>query len=515
MAFTGADDTVPWVVWYEQDDSGVGLHNNEMVFAAKATSTSSADGQFQWTAVGINGTGLLDTSGSTPTNNKPFGSCATSTAAEEACSVNANADADADAEDPSIASGTMTAGNPTVPWIVWDEGSAASPNNNGVFVARLVGAGAAARFVIANAGQPIGTGDRADITFSGNTPYVTWHHNGQIVVGHFATPDQFVNDPAPVGSNETDTVRAPISSACIATPFNGDGSTCQAGAVGTPFFLYTDGNSSNAKLLADAYQPDTIVTAAPSNIATIGGMLNGSVNPEGAAVNTSFQFGPTTAYGSTTAAQKSAVSDSPAAFSANLAGLAPGTTIHYRAVVTSDFGTSFGGDQTLTTLSANGNESVGNAHVKGTAASVRVACAGVSGQTCSFAFRMTVTKKIRGHKVIAITARKKPKTRKIVTTVGSAHGLTLAAGQSAVVRVSLNGTGKRLLSSRRKLKVTLDVTRSTAVGAPRPSRGRLPSRRRSTRSTTDHRADRPVPRPRGDRGSGRSPCSVQFRAKAR
>ena len=60
MAFTGANDTVPWVVWYEQNNSTDGLHNNEMVFAAKATTNGAADGQFQWTAVGLTGTGLLD-----------------------------------------------------------------------------------------------------------------------------------------------------------------------------------------------------------------------------------------------------------------------------------------------------------------------------------------------------------------------------------------------------------------------------------------------------------------------
>src|SRR5947209_5112781 len=127
-----------------------------------------------------------------------------------------------DAEDPRVAAGTMTPGNPTVPWIVWDEGTAAAPNNNDVFVARLVGAGAAARFVIANGGQPIGTGDRADITFSGNTPYVTWHHDGSVVTDTSppltrssrtmlrsarARPTRFVprspRDASPIGSATT------------------------------------------------------------------------------------------------------------------------------------------------------------------------------------------------------------------------------------------------------------------------------------------------------------------------
>ena len=101
---------------------------------------------------------------------------------------------------------------------------------------------------------------------------------------------------------------------------------------------------------------------------------------------------------------------------------------------------------------------LGKAKVTGTTARVRVSCKGVAGATCKLAFRMTVTEKLRGHKIIAITARKKPKTRKVIVTVGTARTITLVAGQSRVVKVSLNARGKRLLASRHTLKVTLDVT---------------------------------------------------------
>ena len=480
MAFTGANDTVPWVVWYEVSNnaptahpSGIGLRDNEMVFAAKATPpsvttppTGTVDGGFNWTAVGRTGTpgtGVLDAS--SPPHN--FGPCAVDQNTEASCSI--NNDPTKDAEDPRVAAGTMTPGNPTVPWIVWDEGTAATPNNNDVFVARLVGVGAAARFVIANSGQPIGTGDRADITFSGNTPYVTWHHNGSVVTGHFTTPDAFVKDNAPVGTGAPDTVRAPISSGCIADPFSTDGAACQANALGTPFFLFTDGNS---KLFADAYQADNQLTAPATNVTTSTATLNGSVNPEGAAVNVSFQFGKDINYGSSTPAQKIGVSNSATAFSANLSGLAPGTTIHYRAVITSDFAPPVvGADQKFTTASppppGNGHTSVGHARVRGTSAFVRVSCTGAAGATCKLKFRMTVTEKLRGHKIIAITARKRPKIRKVVVTVGSAPGLTLTAGQSKVVKVSLNRLGKRLLARRHTLKVTLHVTQILGRGRSR------------------------------------------------
>jgi hypothetical protein len=54
IAFTGANDGVPWVVWYEQGNTGLsGLANNEMVFAAKGLSDGvAANGGFHWVAVG-------------------------------------------------------------------------------------------------------------------------------------------------------------------------------------------------------------------------------------------------------------------------------------------------------------------------------------------------------------------------------------------------------------------------------------------------------------------------------
>jgi hypothetical protein len=343
IAFTGANDSVPWVVWYETGNSAVGgLHNNEMVFAAKgvapsttAPPTGTVDGGFNWIAVGTVGTGVLDASAG-------GGSCAASGSAEAACSLNVSPSAEA--EDPRVAAGTMTAGNPTAPWVVWDEGSG-TPNNNSVFVAHLVNG----QFVIANSGNPIGTGDRADITFSGLTPYVTWHHNNQIVTGHFANPNSFIKDNAPVGTTALDTVRAPISSGCTANPFNSDGTACQGGAIGTPFFLYTDGNASTAKLFSDAYQTDVPLATAPTAVGTTTATLNATVNPQGGPVAVQFEFGPTTAYGNKTATQTIVPTDATTPFTASVTSLPSATTIHYRAVATTDFGNVDGTDQTLTT----------------------------------------------------------------------------------------------------------------------------------------------------------------------
>jgi hypothetical protein len=343
------------VVWYETGPTRLsGLHGNEMVFAAKGVSdTGTTDGGFHWVAVGNSLQEQLDTSGA----NK-FGSCAVSAANEAGCSLNSNPAANA--EDPRVAAGTMTAGNPTAPWVVWDETVAGVSS---IFVSRLVG-GPTGHFVIANGGKPISTpkvnATRPDITFSRNTPYVTWREPvagagfDHMFVGHFAGANNpvFVLDSSTTQltpSSQAD-VREPISSSCTANPFNSDGSNCQGstGTAATPFLLYTKGTSPRS-LFGSGYSPTNLVTNPASAITSSGATLNGSVNPAGASALYSFDYGTTTAYGQTTVAHRLPVSNVPTSFSAAVSGLASGTTYHFRAVVRTDFGTFRGADRTFTT----------------------------------------------------------------------------------------------------------------------------------------------------------------------
>ncbi len=167
IAFTGKEDSVPWVVWYENGFSEVtGLSSHELVFAAKAVPDETADGHLHWVVVGRGGEGSLNNKGT-----HKLGGCAETLAKEEACSLNSNPSADA--KDPRVAAGTMTHGKATVPWVAWDEtvGSVRE-----VFVARLNPE--SGRFELANGAAPISTSGvnstRPDITFSGNTPYLSW-----------------------------------------------------------------------------------------------------------------------------------------------------------------------------------------------------------------------------------------------------------------------------------------------------------------------------------------------------
>ncbi|MGZ4165801.1 MAG: hypothetical protein ACXVFO_04275 [Solirubrobacteraceae bacterium] len=466
IAFTGAQDAVPWVVWYEKDATGTlggpnQLRSNEMVFAAKGVNDPTADGQLHWQVVGNNAQGELDTTGTAPQN---FGSCAANAANEAQCSL--NADPTVDAEDPRVAAGTMNSANPTVPWVAWDE---LVGSEHRVFVSRLVGAGAAARFVLANGGQPISPAGvdatRPDITFSGNTPYVTWRSDSGGVAtgstGHFvnAANPTFVTDNSniPLTPTAQADVREPISSGCTANPFNADGAACQGAAVGTPFFLFTNGTSPRS-LLADAYQPSAPVTGGASGVGQNTATVSGNVNPEGARASVSFQFGTTTAYGQSTAPQLTAADNAADTFSATLSGLPANTTIHYRAVVASDFGTQVGADQTLTTLAppspVPGRASVGHAKVSGTTVSVPITCKGAT--SCTVSLKLTVTETLRGRKIIAVSARKAKLTHK--TVIPGTASATIKAGRKATVRISLNRTGRSLLAAHHRLAAKLSVT---------------------------------------------------------
>jgi hypothetical protein len=257
ITFTGPSDTVPWVVWYEVNGGGAFGVKNERVFAAKAVNTGAVsgvvDGGFHWAAVG-KGTGApqpLDTSAT------GAGPCLASKANENLCTLNKKATADA--EDPAVAAGTMSAGVATVPWVVWSE---QVHKTFQIFVARLVNG---THFQIVNGGKPVSTGKtnatNPDISFAKLTPYITWHqrvgHTFKLFVGHFknaANPKFVLDSPGGIARSKaglTLGVFSPISSDCTANTFNGDGSACQGGAKGIPFFLFNDGAKGKRKIFAE------------------------------------------------------------------------------------------------------------------------------------------------------------------------------------------------------------------------------------------------------------------------
>jgi len=92
------------------------------------------------------------------------------------------------------------------------------------------------------------------------------------------------------------------------------------------------------------------VTLDASDIETHSVTLNGTVNPGLLSTTVGFEYGLSTDYGSTIASEQSTISgDSPVNVTAELTGLTPGTTYHFRTSAENSLGTVYGEDKTFTT----------------------------------------------------------------------------------------------------------------------------------------------------------------------
>lgn len=454
IAFTGAGDVVPWVVWYEEGPAGnvPSGHSNEMVFAARALG-GEGDGGFHWQVVGSSATGALDASAN-------GGSCGESAANEAACSLNANANANA--EDPRVAAGTMNPASSTVPWVAWDE---VSGGVDQIFVSRLVGT----HFELANHGAPISVtsspSTRPDITFSGNTPYVSWREDtgGSVdegFYGHFvnAANPTFVLDQAnvPLAPSAQADVREPISSSCTANPFDADGAGCQGGALGTPFFLSTNTVGSRLALFGNAYQSGAPTTGDASSVTANSATVSGSVNPEGGPVTVQFQYGTSTAYGQTTSPQGIAPANAATPFSATLSGLAPGSTVHYRAVVNTDFATLFGADRTLPKSTAKAPKLELKIAKESLGKLLRTAKLGVTA-TLDEKAKLTLNGAAK------LRVRRHGKARTKLTPIFTQATVSLSGPGKKNVELALSHKGRKVLAHLRKATVVITGT-ATADG---------------------------------------------------
>jgi formylglycine-generating enzyme required for sulfatase activity len=128
------------------------------------------------------------------------------------------------------------------------------------------------------------------------------------------------------------------------------------------FTIFLLGSSGYQNIVADqAYLSGLVITVSSAPIVTTGAAtaitttaatLNGTVNPNGLATTAKFEYGLTTAYGSSTNVALSPNNGVAAqAVSAMLTGLQAGLTYHYRLTATNGDGTALGNDATFATAS--------------------------------------------------------------------------------------------------------------------------------------------------------------------
>jgi len=154
-----------------------------------------------------------------------------------------------------VTAGTRAPGGATVPWTAFSED--VGGGRHGIFISCLVGGD---DFELLNGGNPVSPADQdasqPDITFFGNTLYVSWtaKHGDETrgFVGHFDAAGAFILDtPGGIrvgrsrghghghGPASLIDARVPVSSSCTADPFTKDGATCTAGDLNAPFYTFT------------------------------------------------------------------------------------------------------------------------------------------------------------------------------------------------------------------------------------------------------------------------------------
>ncbi|MGH2927410.1 MAG: hypothetical protein ACRDL8_04350, partial [Solirubrobacteraceae bacterium] len=100
---------------------------------------------------------------------------------------------------------------------------------------------------------------------------------------------------------------------------------------------------------ASAASSPTVVTRPATKVTDTTAVLKGNVDPNGRATDYVFSYGPTTGYGSATAAHPAGSGARMVAVTQTLSGLTPGTVYHFRISALSSAGSSAGADRTFTT----------------------------------------------------------------------------------------------------------------------------------------------------------------------
>jgi len=104
--------------------------------------------------------------------------------------------------------------------------------------------------------------------------------------------------------------------------------------------------------LTNSCTAPTASTSPATDITSTLATLNGTINANGSSTSVTFEYGTTTSYGNEITATESPVTGSSStAVSASISGLISNTIYHYRVKAVNCGGTTYGSDQTFTTLS--------------------------------------------------------------------------------------------------------------------------------------------------------------------
>lgn len=205
-------------------------------------------------------------------------------------------------------------------------------------------------------------------------------------------------------------------------------------------------------------------TDAAGNVTQTSATLLGAVNPVGFPTTYFFEWGTTTGYGNRIPATDAGAGSGTEAqaVAQDLAGLAPGTTVHYRLVAANSFGAVGGNDQSFTTLAqfTGVRLRVRTLTVRrGRFIVVPIPCPGTVTGLCAGKLRL-----ITATRVAVPSARRK-------LTLGSVR-FSVRSGTTKRTRLRLTRPARRLVAQQRRLRIVAQIT-ATANLSTKSTRKRL------------------------------------------
>lgn len=185
-------------------------------------------------------------------------------------------------------------------------------------------------------------------TIDPGLPNRTWPARSKQTIGLPALPPLIAGQPVVLAA--TSTSRLPVIYT-VSGPATFVGNTLTRTAEGAiRVIAWQAGDATWASAAPQAMAPPTVSIATVSEVTSTTATLSASVNPGGLATSARFEYGPTTAYGSTADATLSPNNGSGAkVVTAMLTGLETGGTYHYRLTATNNLGTASGDDRVLIT----------------------------------------------------------------------------------------------------------------------------------------------------------------------